>query len=163
MRRLTSITAGPLGNAVNEKQIHRLFQLVVALKGGHALIEILGGLALYFLSSDAILRWLYREAAQSDGLVAGFARTFSGSEQHFYAFYLVSHGVVNMAIVVGLLIQKRWAFPATFAMLSLFVAYQLYRYSYTQDVGLLAITALDLIVMALAWHEYRLRRRLPVR
>ena len=153
-------TLGP----VKEKQIHRLFQISIALKGVHALIEILGGVVLYFFSTDTILRWLYREAAESDGFIARFARTFSSSEQHFYAFYLVSHGVVNMVLVIGLLLQKLWAYPATFAMLSLFIAYQLYRYSYTQDIGLLAITALDLIVMALAWHEYRLiRHHLPTR
>ena len=145
--------------AVKEKQIHRLFQISIALKGIHALIEILGGVVLYFFSTDTILRWLYREAAESDGFIARFARTFSGSEQHFYAFYLVSHGLVNLALVIGLLSQKLWAYPATFAVLSLFIAYQLYRYSYTQDIGLLAITALDLIVMTLAWHEYRLIRR----
>jgi uncharacterized membrane protein len=163
VRRLTSITAGPLGNAVNEIQIHRLFQLSVALKGVHALIEILGGLLLYFFSTDTILRLLYREGTESDGLIARFARTFSSSEQHFYVFNLVSHGIVNMVLVVGLLRLKLWAYPATFAVLSLFIAYQLYRYSFTQDIGLLVVTALDLIVLALAWHEYRLRRRLPIR
>lgn len=148
---------------MNEKQIHRLFEVSVALKGIHALLEILGGIVLYFFSTDTILRLLYREADKSDGLTVKFARTFTGAEHHFYAFYLVSHGVVNMVLVVGLLRQKLWAYPATFVVLSLFIVYQLYRYSFTQDIGLLVITALDLIVMALAWHEYQLRRRLPIR
>ena len=39
------------------------------------------------------------------------------------------------------------------------MAYQLYRYTYTHDIGLIALTALDLIVLGLAWHEYALVKR----
>jgi uncharacterized membrane protein len=149
---------------VKEKHLHRLFQLSVALKGAHALVEILGGLALYLFSTDTILRWLYSASSGRGGLIARFAGTFSVSEHNFYAFYLVSHGVVNIVLVVGLLRQKLWAYPATFAVLALFIVYQVQRYTSTHDIGLLAITALDLIVLALAWHEYKLiRRRLPTR
>ena len=35
---------------MQEKRIHQIFVISVALKGGHALIEIFGGLALYLIS-----------------------------------------------------------------------------------------------------------------
>jgi uncharacterized membrane protein len=135
-----------------------LFVISVALKGVHALVELAGGVALYALSTDVIIGWLW-EAGRSSDWVARFAHSFSGREHHFYAFYLASHGVVNGAIVVGLLMRKMWSYRATFIVLTLFIAYQLYRYSFTNDIGLIAITILDLIVMALAWNEYRLLRR----
>jgi uncharacterized membrane protein len=43
-----------------------------------------------------------------------------------------------------------------------FIAYQLYRYSYTHEIALILLTVFDLFVIALAWHEYRLlRKHLP--
>ena len=125
------------------------------MKGLHAAVELAGGIALYLFSTDVILRWLW-EAGRSSDLVARFAHGFSRPEHEFYAFYLVSHGIVNGAIVAGLLLGKRWSYHATFIVLTLFIAYQLYRYSYTHDIGLVAISIIDLIVMVLAWNEYRL-------
>ena len=125
------------------------------MKGLHAAVELAGGIALYLFSTDVILAWLW-EAGRSNDWVARFAHGFSRPEHEFYAFYLVSHGIVNGAIVVGLLLGKRWSYHATFIVLTLFIAYQLYRYSYTHDIGLIAISIIDLIVMVLAWNEYRL-------
>jgi uncharacterized membrane protein len=146
---------GRVGAGVFQHRLHQLFLLTIAIKGAHALIELAGGIALYLFSTDLILRWLW-EASQSEDWIARFAQSFSKSEHEFYAFYLVSHGVVNAAIVAGLLLQKRWSYHATFVVLTLFIAYQLYRYSYTQDIGLIVITVIDVVVMALAWNEFRM-------
>jgi uncharacterized membrane protein len=143
---------------VFQHRLHQLFIVSVIVKGLHAAIELIGGVALYLFSTDAIVAWLW-EAGRSSDLIARFAHGFSRPEHEFYAFYLVSHGVVNGAIVAGLLLRKRWSYHATFVVLTLFIAYQLYRYSYTHDIGLIAISIIDLIVMALAWNEYRLFKR----
>jgi len=87
------------------------------------------------------------------------AQNFSVQEQNFYAFYLLSHGVVKLFLVVGLLKGKLWSYPASLIVLGLFILYQLYRYSYTHGVGLIALTVFDIVVMALIWHEYGLVRR----
>ena len=91
-----------------------------------------------------------------------FAEGFSAQTHHFYAFYLLSHGLVKGALVIGLLRQKLWAYPASFVVFGAFIAYQLYRYSYTHEFSLILLSLLDLFVIALAIHEYRLlRRHLP--
>jgi uncharacterized membrane protein len=145
-----------------EARLHRLFVLSLALKGVHALAEIVGGVSFYLLGTNQIVRWLYRTGYGGPppiaALASAFVRTFSASEHDFYAFYLLSHGAVNLALVFGLLKRERWAYPATFAVLSAFIAYQMLRYVYTHDIGLIVLTILDLVVMALAWSEYRLRR-----
>jgi uncharacterized membrane protein len=150
--------------AVHEKRIHQIFVASVLLKGAHALIEIIGGIALALFNTDAIVRWLYK-AGRPDWIeetLTRFARTFSGQEHHYYVWFLVSHGVINLALVIGLLRGKPWAYPATFAVLALFIAYQLYRYSFTHDIGLILLSIFDLFVIFLAWHEYRLlRKHLP--
>ena len=142
---------------MQERNIHRIFVVSVLAKGAHALIEIAGGLALYLFSADAIARWL-DEIDRNDWL----ARHFPFTEQHFYAFYLLSHGLVKSVVVFGLLREKLWAYPASVAVFGAFIAYQLYRYSYTQDVGLILLSIFDLFVIYLAVHEYRLlRKHLP--
>jgi uncharacterized membrane protein len=37
---------------------------------------------------------------------------------------------------------------------ALFIVYQLYRFAFTHPIWLLAVTALDVIVIALTWHEW---------
>ena len=136
---------------MQEKRIHQLFVVSVAAKGLHALIEIAGGGALYLLGTDTLARWIrpHEWAARHLGL----------GEQHFFAFYLLSHGLIKGVLVYGLLREKLWAYPASFAVFGAFIAYQLYRYSYTHDIALIALSIFDLFVIALAVHEYRLLRK----
>lgn len=142
---------------MQEKQIHQMFVVSVLAKGLHALIEIAGGFALYLFSADAIARWL-DEVGKHEWIM----RHFPASEQHFYAFYLLSHGLVKAVLVFFLLREKLWAYPASVAVFSLFIAYQIYRFSFTHDIGLVLLSIFDLFVIALAVHEYRLlRKHLP--
>jgi len=111
---------------MQEKRIHQVFVVSVAAKGLHAIIEIVGGLTLYLLGSDVIERWLRPHEWA--------ARHFSATEQHFYAFYLLSHGLIKGVLVFFLLRQKLWAYPASIAVFGLFIAYQLYRWDHHEWV-----------------------------
>ena len=156
---------------MQEKRIHQIFALSVSLKGLHAIIEIVGGIALYLTSTATILNWI--EHFTADELSADpkdwianhllrFGQTFSVAEHDFFAFYLLSHGIVKIVLVYGLLKEKLWAYPASFVVFGAFIAYQLYRYSFTHEFSLILLSIFDLFVIALAVHEYRLlRRHLP--
>ena len=156
---------------MQEKRIHQIFVVSVLFKGAHAVIETVSGLLLYFVSTHTIVhslnRWSYGELAEDhNDWIANhllqFARTFSVAEHHFYAFYLLSHGIIKGILVIGLLREKLWAYPASFAVFGAFIAYQLYRYSYTHDITLILLSIFDLFVIYLAVHEYRLlRKHLP--
>jgi len=155
---------------MNERRIHQMFEVSVILKGAHALIECMGGLSLAFVSTGAIaalVMTLTQEELieEPHDFVAThllvLAQNFSVSSQHFYAFYLLSHGIVKIFLVIGLLANKLWSYPASLAVMSLFILYQLYRFFYTRSLGLIVLTVFDLIVMVLIWHEYRLLRRHP--
>ncbi|HEY0125368.1 MAG TPA: DUF2127 domain-containing protein [Rhizobium sp.] len=157
---------------MNERRTHQLFEISVLLKGAHALIECIGGTVLALISTDTIVRlvnMLTQEELIGDPKdfiathLLAWAQGFSVASQHFYAYYLLSHGLVEVLLVIGLLKGKMWAYPASLAALGLFIAYQLYRFTDTHGIGLLVLTAFDLLVMILIWHEYRLvRRHLPV-
>lgn len=157
---------------MKERRIHQIFEISVLLKGAHAAMEWVGGLALALTGNQAI-RSLVTQVTQSEliedrkDLVANhllaWAQGFSVETQHFYAYYLLSHGAVKLALVTGLLLRKLWAYPITIAVFGLFIVYQLYRYTQTHGIGLLLLTGLDMVVVALTWHEFRLmRRHLPV-
>jgi uncharacterized membrane protein len=158
---------------MNENRIHRMFQISVLLKGAHALIECVGGVALASVSTGTVAN-VVNELTQDelvqdpDDLIAthllSLAQNYSVETKHFYAFYLLSHGIVKLLLVIGLLRNKLWSYPASLIVLGLFIVYQLYRFSYTHGAGLIVLTVFDIVVMILVWHEYRLvRRHLPSR
>ena len=157
---------------MQERRIHQVFEVSVLLKGAHAAVEAVGGLALA-LTNNQWIRDLVTQASESELIedqrdfiahhLMTWAQGFSVETQHFYAWYLLSHGVVKLALVTGLLMRKLWAYPTTIVVLGLFIVYQLYRYTQTHGLGLLLLTALDVVVVGLTWHEYGLmRRHLPV-
>ena len=165
-------TYGSIEERMNQRRIHRIFEISVLLKGAHALIECVGGFVLAFVSTSAIaslVNALTQEELIEDPNdfvgthLLSLTRDFTLSTQHFYAFYLLSHGVIKVFLVVGLLRNKLWSYPASLVVLGLFIVYQLYRFSYTHGFGLIVLTVFDIFVMWLIWHEYRLvRRHLPL-
>ncbi|MEO6607834.1 MAG: DUF2127 domain-containing protein [Aestuariivirga sp.] len=153
---------------MKESSIHEIFEISILLKGAHAMLECVSGILLVFISTSTIVsvvKTLTQEELIEDphDLIAtgllNYAQHFSVSTAHFYAIYLLSHGIVKLLLVIGLLKDMLWAYPASLAALGLFILYQLYRYSYSHGIGLIVLTVFDLAVMILIWHEYRLVRR----
>jgi len=157
---------------VDERRIHQIFEVSVLLKGAHALLECLGGASLALIGTDTVANFAnglaqYGLRKKSDDFVAthllAWAQSFSVTTKNFYAFYLLSHGIIKLLLVVGLLRGKLWSYPASLIVLGLFIVYQLYRFSYTHGMGLILLSVFDVFVLALIWHEYRLvRRHLPI-
>jgi uncharacterized membrane protein len=142
---------------MQEKRIHQVFQITVALKGLHGLVEVAGGIALGLFSTDSILRLLYHWDRHQ-----WVTRHFSTGEHHYYVWFFLSHGALNLALAVGLLLEKLWAYPAAMVVLALFILLQMHRFIHVHDPGLVIFSILDVIVIALAVHEYRLlRKHLP--
>jgi uncharacterized membrane protein len=159
---------GLLEECMNDRRIHQIFLISVMLKGAHALIECIGGLVLAVVSTSAITS-LVNAITQEELIedpndfvaahLLSLAQNFTVSTQHFYAFYLFSHGLVKVFLVIGLLRNKLWAYPLSLVVLGLFIVYQLYRFSYTHGFGLIVLTVFDVVVMGLIWREYHLVRR----
>ena len=87
------------------------------------------------------------------------AQQLSVSAQHFAAFYLLSHGIIKTALIAGLLRERLWYYPLSMLVFGIFVAYQLFRFQVTHSIWLMAITILDIVIIAMTWHEYRFLRR----
>jgi uncharacterized membrane protein len=154
--------------SVSEKNIRLAFRVSLFIKGVFALLEIAGGALAYFISQKLLVSFI--TAITQDELVEDpndfvanyllhLAQDFSISTQYFTAFYLLSHGVLKLFLIAGLLRERLWYYPLATIVFALFIVYQLYRFSFTHSVWLLVITILDMLVIWLTWREYKYLRR----
>src|SRR5258708_1350876 len=117
-----------------EKGIHDVFLISIIAKGVVAVLETVLGAVLLFTNSifDFITQLVNNELIEDPS-------DFFGSwvqpllhptheAQVFGGLYLLSHGVVKLFLVIGLLRNKIWAYPASIAVFVLFIIYQLFRY-----------------------------------
>lgn len=144
--------------------LHQSFEVGVWIKGIDGLLEILGGLLLFWvspsrLSSMIVLLTQHELSEDPQDLLMNFllkiSHDFSISSQHFGIFYLLSHGITKCILVQFLLRKKSWAYPLTILFLILFIVYQLYRYSYSHSAWLILLTIFDILMIWLTWTEYR--------
>ena len=156
------------GKILNDRYVGIAFRISLWFKAVFAATEIVGGIVAFFVTrgllvqvANAITQGELRE--DPSDFLANYLRHavhhFPVSTRYFTAIYLLSHGILKLWLVVGLLRVRLWYYPAALVIFSLFVAYQLYRFSHTHSLALLLITALDLVVIGLIWHEYRYLRR----
>lgn len=151
-----------------EKNIHLIFEVSLWFKAAFALFEIIGGILVYFISQQFLLT-LVSLVTQVELMedpndflshyLINSAQNFSISSQHFAAFFLFSHGVIKLFLIIGLLREKLWYYPTALVVFTLFIGYQLYRFSFTHSPWLLFITLVDLLVVWLTWHEWRYLRK----
>ena len=146
---------------------HRIFQLSLLFKGVFAAAEIVAGISAYFVTQQFLFKLVERLMRQelledSRDVIASYLLTsvehFSLSTRNFTAAYLLSHGVIKLWLIVGLLRGKLWYYPLAIAVFGAFIVYQLYRFTLTHSLWLILITGVDVVVIALTWQEYRARR-----
>lgn len=144
-----------------EKDIRQLFVISVVLKGIGAVLEVGFGLLLFFTNSvtNFVLQLAQNEFIEDpNDFFATHFHSFiapTPEEQMYGALYLLSHGAVKVVLVAGLLRNKLWAYPATIAILTLFILYQSVRWLQTHSFALLLLTVFDVLVLWLIYHEYR--------
>lgn len=148
--------------------MHRLFAASVLIKGVDGVLETIGGILFMFISPKALnsLVIFFTAHERSEDPDDWFATTLRHATHNlspdttlFVSVYLVAHGVIKLFLVAGLLREKLWAYPAALWFFGIFILYQLYRFSHTHSLGLLALSAVDLFVAVLVWLEYRSQKQ----
>jgi uncharacterized membrane protein len=156
-----------LTKALDEKNIHRAFELGLILKGIFALLEILAGVGAYFIDQNFLLNLVlavFHDELKGDphdfvaNILVQAAQNFSIGTQLFISLYLLANGVTKVVLITGLLHGKLGFYPAAIVVFVLFVVYQVYRYSFTGSIWLLLLTMVDVAVIWLTWREYRYMR-----
>ena len=142
---------------------HELFEIAILLKGAFGVIELFLGAFILLVNraavSDFLLYLVHGELVEDpDGLfanyIANFSQGLSASTESFIGGYFLAYGFIKIFLVAGLLRGKIWAYRAAIALLSLFIVYMLYRFSYTHSVFLALLIATDIAIVVLIWREY---------
>lgn len=152
----------------NKETVWRnLFYLGVLSKGVEALVEILLGIFVIFVTKNtlnaffAIITGSELSETPKDFLI-GYAytslQTLSMDLKTFVGLYVLAHGVVNAIMFWGLFKEKLWAFPTTIVIEILLVLYTTYRFINDHSLLLIPFIIFDIIVTILVWHEYQRRK-----
>ena len=169
----TDVVAKPdatrgIGRSASARTVHAVFEVSLLVKAALAVLEIVGGVSAYLVPQAVVLRLAERIAR--DELVADrrdfiirylseWAQGFSISTRHFTAAYLLSHGVVKLWLIVGLLRGRASYYPIAIAVFGAFIVYQLYRFHFTHSIWLIVLTVVDAVVVGLTAYEYWALRR----
>jgi len=143
---------------------HKTFEISILLKALDGLLELIGGFLLLIISSKTIRKipkiFFAQELTEDpNDLIANYlikaGENLSIDAKIFGIIFLLSHGVIKIGLVYALYKKKLWAYPLSIFIFTLFIIYQLYRYSHTHSLFLLFITILDFIVISLIYVEYK--------
>jgi uncharacterized membrane protein len=157
--------ATPPGTGLgSERAVHAAFQVSLLAKAAFAVLEVVGGVAVYLVPQAVVLRLVERIVRgelleERRDLIANYllqwAQGFSISTRHFTAVYLLAHGAIKLWLIIGLLRGKMSYYPIAIAVFGVFIAYQLYRFHFTHSIWLIVITVIDAVVICLTACEYR--------
>ncbi|MFH0776891.1 MAG: DUF2127 domain-containing protein [Patescibacteria group bacterium] len=148
----------------NRKILHETFELGILVKGIDGILEVIGGALLLLLQPaqiNSLIVWLTQHelAQDSHDLLANYlvklGSNLSLDAQVFGAIYLLIHGVIKVALILGLWKKKLIAYPLAIIFLALFIVYQIYRYVQQPALWLVILSVFDAAMIFLTWAEYR--------
>lgn len=153
----------------NTKWFDRLYLLTVVVKGFDGLAEFLAGLALLIAPQwlHILLDYISGEAGESSHQ---FIRNLAEYIAHVdtditkggltvVILFLLTHGIVKLALVYALLRKLLWAYPYALGVLVLFLIYQIYVGIVQPSLGMTVFILLDVIIVWVVWGEWRELRR----
>jgi uncharacterized membrane protein len=144
--------------------IKHTFRTGITLKGIDGVLETIGGLLLWLIhpsALNAIVRALTQHELSRDphDYIAvhlfDASETLVSSNKLFASMYLLTHGATKIVLVVAVWMNARWAYPLTIFVFAAFGVYQMYRYSHTHSTAMLLLTIFDVVLICLAWVEWR--------
>ena len=143
---------------------HRIYIFSLWLKVIIAVFEGLCGLAIYFVTIKEIrliTKWIlswHIFADPHDRRTEVMQVALAGlpiDSKTFISVYLLLHGALKIGLVIGLLAEKRWAYPVGLFGLGAFVVYQLWHYYLHHHTTLLVLAVFDIFIMWMVWREWR--------
>jgi uncharacterized membrane protein len=143
------------------------FRTGIAMKGIDGLLETIGGVLLWVINpsvmSHAVALLFQHELSRDphDFIATHLlhiSQEFTDSDRVFASIYLFSHGIVKIVLVGALWLDDLWAYPLAIFVFGAFGVYQIYRYTHTHSIAMLALTIFDAVIVWLTWEEYRVQK-----
>lgn len=145
--------------------LDRIYMIGVGIKGFDGLVELVAGLwlAIAPASLHGLLTTIIGRAEAHPGR---FAALIAENVAHIdkdlargglivVILFLISHGVVKIALVYALLRKLLWAYPYALVVLVVFLMYQLYVFIIHPTIGMALFAVLDAVIIWLVWREWR--------
>jgi uncharacterized membrane protein len=143
------------------------FRTGITMKGVDGLLEVTGGVLLWFVKPRAMsgalralsLHELSRDPHDFIGIhLLPVSERLAHSNPLFPSIFLLSHGLAKVGLAVALWLNELWAYPLAIGVFSAFGIYQIYRISHTHSITLVILTLFDAMVVWLTWEEYRVQK-----
>jgi len=143
------------------------FRTGIAIKGFDGLLEMAGGVLLWFVQPQAMgralrtlsLHELSRDPHDFIGIhLLHVSEKLAHSNPLFASIFLLAHGLAKVGLAIALWINALWAYPLAIGVFSAFGLYQMYRISHTHSIALAILTVFDAMIVWLTWREYRLQK-----
>jgi uncharacterized membrane protein len=140
------------------------FRTGITIKGIDGILEAIGGVLLWFIKPDQLgstLQEIFEHELLRDPhdfLARHLLHTsekIAQSDPLFASIFLLSHGLVKVLLAVLLWMNKLWAYPLAIVVFTAFTIFGMYRYMHTHATLLIVIAVFDMIIVGLAWEEYR--------
>lgn len=156
----------------SRKIFHGLFEISIVLKGVFGAFEIILGVVVLFFRHTVVkyflLYFVQGELNENprDWIVnqaLHLSQHITPSSDLFMGIYFLLDGIVKLILIVGLLLNREWAYPTAIIFMTLFIGYGIYRFDHTHSPILLFLSALDALTIFLVWHEYSVRQAKRVR
>lgn len=155
-------------NRKEEREIRNLFDLGLILKAVGSAFELIGGIAVLFVSRTLVIHVadLVTQgelARDPDDVIATYLRetahAFAVSPHYVLASYLIIRGAVKLGLVTLILRNVQVAYPLFIIALGFFGSYEAYRAVETSNILLGALCLFDIALILLTAYEYRRRHR----
>jgi uncharacterized membrane protein len=147
----------------------QLYLVTIAIKGIDGAIELVAGILLLviprqlhellsaasgeaFEHSSAFMQYVAVNIAHIDAGLASGGR-------FIVILFLLTHGIVKIALVWALWKKLLWAYPYALAVLGGFFVYQLYLSVHQPSFGMILFTILDGLIIWIVWNEWRRLKR----
>lgn len=144
-----------------------IYDLGIIIKGIDGFLELAAGVLLWVSPSlvHTLLMGIHNEFAEGSThhikqyiaqYVGHLDTQLAAAGLTFLIIFLISHGVVKLALVYALLKKIVQAYPIALVILGLFLVYQVYAFIREPSIGMALFSILDAVIIGLVWREYRL-------
>ena len=148
-------------------RLDKIFEVGILLKGLDGLLEIAGGILLFFIKPEYLnqlaITLTQHEFAEDprdffSTYILHATQKLSAGSLVFAGLYLLSHGITKIVLVWEILHNRFWAYLGLIYLTIGFMIYQTYRFSYSHSAGLVLLTLFDGVIVYLTVVEYRKRK-----
>jgi uncharacterized membrane protein len=148
--------------------LDKVFEVSVILKAVDAGLELIGGSLLLVLSPHFIDRLTsaltqHELSKNPHNSIATFishaGHNLAHNSRLFGGLYLLLHGLVKLAVIIGVLKQKLWAYPWLMIVLFAFICFQVWDILHKFTLGLTLLSLFDSFIIVLTWFEWQKHKR----